>query len=141
MRKRTRSRELALQILYQADLREGELKKILPDFWKDNPVPDDVSEFTERLVHGTLTHKKLIDKKIQKYAENWTLERMAVIDRNILRMASFEMLYMDDVPPKVSINEAVDIAKKYGDEQSGSFVNGILDKILNAEVTHAKRSS
>jgi transcription antitermination factor NusB len=134
MRKRTRSRELALQMLYQADLMASEPAKILKSFWKSHVVPEDIKEFAERLVQGAHAHTQLIDKIIEKYAENWTLGRMAVIDRNIIRMSSFEMLYMDDIPPKVSINEAVELAKKYGDEQSGSFVNGILDKIFNAEV-------
>ncbi|MBI2870846.1 MAG: transcription antitermination factor NusB [Candidatus Omnitrophica bacterium] len=139
MRKRTRARELALQILYQMDIRQGDVNEILADFWAHNEVPKDVHDFSEKLAQGVLTHQKLIDKIIRDYAENWSLNRMAVIDRNIIRMAAFELLYMDDIPPKVSINEAVDLAKKFGDEQSGSFVNGILDKIFTAEVKGAKQ--
>jgi N utilization substance protein B len=88
-----------------------------------------IKEFAISLARGTLEHIKTIDAAISSHAQNWHLERMAVIDRNIMRMACYELLYVNDIPAKVSINEAVDLAKKYGDTESGKFVNGILDKI------------
>ena len=85
--------------------------------------------FAEPLIRGTLEHQAELDERIKQYAKNWDLHRMAVVDRNILRLAIYEMLYRDDIPPVVSINEAVDIAKKFSTEDSGKFVNGILDKV------------
>ena len=85
--------------------------------------------FAEPLIRGTLEKLTELDGKIQHYAKNWDLGRMAVVDRNILRLAIYEMLYREDIPPVVSINEAVDIAKKFSTDESGRFVNGILDKV------------
>jgi len=140
MRKRTRSREFALQILYQADIRHEDIKSILGDFWKSQSqvseeLETSIMEFAESLAQGTQENIKHIDTTISSYAQNWQLERMAVIDRNIMRMSCYELLFLDDVPPKVSINEAVDLAKKYGDLESGKFVNGILDKINKKEIS------
>ena len=138
MRKRTRSRELALQILYQVDVRKDNIDEFIADFWENQTASDDtpddsVMEFSTTLVNGTLKNLVQIDEYITSYAENWQLSRMAVIDRNIMRMGVFELLYLEDMPPKVAINEAVELAKKYGDTESGKFVNGILDKINKKE--------
>ena len=138
MRKRTRSRELALQILYQVDVRKDNIDEFIADFWEnqtasDDTLDDSVMEFSTTLVDGTLKNLVQIDEYITSYAENWQLSRMAVIDRNIMRMGVFELLYLEDMPPKVAINEAVELAKKYGDTESGKFVNGILDKINKKE--------
>ncbi len=134
MRKRTQARECALKILYQIDMVEGSLDQVFPSFWEAHPAPDDVREFTERLVRGTRDHLNEIDQKIIQYTENWKLNRMAVVDRNILRFAVYELLFVDEIPPKVTINEAVNIAKKYSQDEAGKFVNGILDKINHTEV-------
>ena len=133
MRKRTQARECALKILYQMDMADIPLDEILPSFWEFYPAPDEVREFTERLVFGTREHLAQIDQKINQYAEHWELKRMAVVDRNIMRFAVYELLFMDDIPPKVTINEAVNIAKKYSQEEAGKFVNGVLDKIHHTE--------
>ena len=85
--------------------------------------------FAEPMIRGTLENQDEIDERIKRHARNWDLHRMAVVDRNVLRLAIFEMLHRDDIPPVVSINEAVDIAKKFSTEDSGKFVNGILDKV------------
>ena len=95
--------------------------------------------FADKLIRGVLEHRPDLDKKIQEHAQNWNLNRMAVVDRNILRLAIYEMLYRDDIPPIVSINEAVDVAKKYSTQDSGKFVNGILDKI-KGELTRPPRA-
>lgn len=132
MRKRTRSREFSLQILYQMDITHDDCDLALENFWQshqDEDISDELKEFTSRLVKGTKEHLEQIDKNISQHATNWELERMAVIDRNILRMGGFELLFCEDIPPKVSINEAVDLAKKYSEADSGKFVNAILDKI------------
>lgn len=130
MRRRTKARECALKVLYQTEMTKDNYSDSLRMFWETEPHAEDaVREFAGQLVKGVKDNIKEIDETISKYATNWQINRMAVVDRNILRIATFEMLYVDDIPPKVSINEAVDIAKKYGDTNSGKFVNGILDKI------------
>jgi transcription antitermination factor NusB len=134
MRKRTRARECALKILYTIDITKDEPKKCIDAFWQNNEdVEMAVREFASSLVAGVSKNRSMIDKVISDYATNWELKRMAVTDRNILRFATYELLFMKDIPPKVSINEAIDIAKKYGDRDSGKFVNGILDKINQTE--------
>jgi len=132
MRKRSLSRELALQVLYQIDITRDLYTTTLENFWKmdhENDISDEIKAFTEDLVKGVSDNIKAIDAKIAGYATNWELTRMAVVDRNILRMAGFELVFRKDIPPKVAINEAVELAKKYSGVASGKFVNGILDKI------------
>jgi len=132
MRKRTRSREFALQILYQMDITGDNYEVSLSNFWESHAeenIVEEVKIFTSELVRGVADNLGLIDKKVSQYATNWQLERMAVVDRNILRMGCHELTSRDDIPPKVSINEAVDLAKKYSGIEAGKFVNAILDKI------------
>jgi N utilization substance protein B len=93
-----------------------------------------VDPFLKRLVLGVLEHGRELDRLIEQYLENWRLDRINMIDRNILRMALFELLYCEEIPPKVTINEAIDLGKRYGSEESGSFINGILDRIQNEVV-------
>ncbi|MBN2096932.1 MAG: transcription antitermination factor NusB, partial [Candidatus Omnitrophica bacterium] len=101
--------------------------------WPGHRVEKSIKEFAVQLVQGTLKNLGQIDELISKYAQNWQLKRMAVIDRNILRLGCFELLFLEEVPPKVAINEAVELAKRYGDSDSSKFVNGILDKINKEE--------
>ena len=132
MRKRTVSREFALQILYQLDITRDTPEAALENFWSSRSqeaIEAELKEFTSKLVKGVASNMDEIDKKISKYAANWQLKRMAVVDRNIMRMGCFEILYCDDIPPKVSINEAVDLAKKFSGVEAGKFVNAILDKV------------
>jgi len=134
MRKRTQGRESALQILYQHELNPTDLEILFRNFWSQFPeISGEVKAFAESLVRGTLRYEREIDEVISKYTENWDLRRMAVIDRSILRFACYELLYCGDIPPKVTINEAVNIAKKFSQHDSGKFVNGILDKINHTE--------
>jgi N utilization substance protein B len=151
---RREARERAVQFLFQYDLNRSEdLDQALNHFWesqrssaladekgnakwgqKTELAPQTTDEaavrlFAEPLIRGTLERQNELDEQIKKYAKNWDLHRMAVVDRNVLRLAIFEMLYRYDIPPIVSINEAVDIAKKFSTEDSGKFVNGILDKV------------
>ena len=135
MRKRSVARESALKILYQMEMTGREPSEALPAFWQQEPDhPQDVRDFAARLVEGIHAHMPEIDGKLGEYAANWQLSRMAVIDRNVLRIGLFELKFAADIPPKVAINEAVDLAKKYGDHDSGKFVNGILDKVHKREI-------
>jgi len=131
LRKRTQARECALKILYQVDIAGQNLKDAVDSFWLNFEADSDKSlvDFVDILVKGVAENLQAIDAKIISFAKNWQISRMAVIDRNILRLATFELLFLEDIPPKVSINEAIELAKKYGDKDSGKFVNGILDKI------------
>lgn len=137
MRKRTLSRECALQILYQLEINKDDLPSVLADFWSQNGIDADTSvrEFADSLVTGTRENIAKLDEVISKCADNWQISRMAVVDRNILRLATYEMLFIEDIPPKVSINEAIELAKKYGDTESNKFVNGVLDKIKKTEAS------
>ena len=139
--KRRQARELATQFLYQHDLGGGAVDEALAYFWQtQEDVADQTRKFAEELIRGTVEHRADIDDKIKKYTEHWELQRIAAVDRNILRLAIFEMLYRDDIPPVVSINEAVDIAKKFSTRESGAFVNGILDR-LRADLTRPARTA
>ncbi len=130
MRRRTRAREYALQLLYQVDVtRADPTEQLIEEFWTYHQVPDDVKRFATQLVQGTLRHQEEIDRLIAEHANNWRLTRMAVVDRNILRLGTYELRYVEDVPPKVCLNESVELAKRFGDEESSKFVNGILDAI------------
>jgi transcription antitermination protein NusB len=151
---RREARERAVQFLFQHDLNPLEdLDAALDHFWESQhlaalteaekraalkeghePSPPGAEEaavrvFADPLIRGTIEHRALIDERIQRQVKNWALHRIAVVDRNVLRLAIYEMLHRDDIPPVVSINEAVDIAKKFSTAESGKFVNGILDKI------------
>jgi len=128
--KRRQARELAAQFLYQNDISAGPLGEALELFWQTQAdVGDATRKFADELIHGCVEQRAVIDEKIKKYTEHWELERIAAVDRNILRLAIYEMLFRDDIPPVVSINEAVDIAKKFSTRESGAFVNGILDRL------------
>jgi N utilization substance protein B len=131
MGRRRKARELALQLLYELDLRgEAAPGATLDDFWlRQAEVPEDVRSFAEALVRGTKAQQDKIDELIGRFAERWDLDRMAVVDRNILRAGIFELLWGAEVPPKVAINEALDIARKFSTEESTRFINGLLDRV------------
>jgi len=132
MRKRTQAREFALQVLYQIDITGDNYQQALDNFWQ-NSTPEEISnevkDFTGELVKGAAENLPKIDGKITQYATNWQLERMAFVDRNILRLGCYELIFRSDIPPKVAINEAVDLAKRFSGPEAGKFVNAILDKI------------
>ena len=129
MATRREAREWAIQLLFQLDLNPDDLDRTLSMFWDGKKTDDKAREFAESLVRGVRENYSRIDGIIKKYAEHWDIGRMSVIDRNVLRMAIYEMLFCDDIPHVVSINEAVDIAKYFSSSESGKFVNGILDQI------------
>lgn len=130
MRKRTRARELALKILYQFDIRKEDIFDLIDKFFQHNEVKKEIEKFTREIVIGCEENIKKIDNEIESYSQNWSIDRMPIVDRNILRLSIFELIYRDDIPSKVSINEAIELAKKYSDKKSSKFVNGILDKVF-----------
>ena len=133
MRSRSKAREIALCLLYQIEIIKAEPKQVIQTYFELSPHKQEVVDFCSQLVQGTLEKQAFIDELIKKHIENWDIKRLAVIDRNILRMACFELMYLDDIPPKVSINEAIELAKRFGDIDSPRFVNGIVDKIYKIE--------
>jgi transcription antitermination protein NusB len=134
LRKRRRSRELALQALYQSEITKEDLTQAFPQLLEHFSPDEEKDEFAERIVAGVRKHGKQIDRLIERYSENWRLDRMPIIDRSILRMAIYELLYCEEIPPKVTLNEAIDLGKHYGTEDSGSFINGILDRVQNEAI-------
>jgi N utilization substance protein B len=128
--KRRKAREIALQFLYQ--LEQNAASDPTPfevDFWAHHPVDEETREFASSLVHGAKRQQPLLDKRIAESTEHWDLERLAVVDRNLLRLAVYELLFEPGVPGKVAINEAIEIAKKFGTADSSRFINGVLDRI------------
>jgi transcription antitermination protein NusB len=128
--RRRKAREVALQFLYQLD-QHGETDPTSHEveFWSRHPVDDETRAFASALVHGTTSRHTQVDEIIAQYAEHWDLDRMAVVDRNILRLAVYELLDDHAVPPKVAINEAIEISKKFGTQESSRFINGVLDRV------------
>lgn len=118
-------------MLFQLDLVRIGVDEAIKAFWKtQEELPsEDTRDFCEELVRGAIEHHEEIDRFVEETSSNWRLSRMPVVDRNVLRMAVYEMLYRDDIPTTVTINEAIDVGKKFGSEDSGAFINGILDKI------------
>ncbi|MGB2692393.1 MAG: transcription antitermination factor NusB [Thermodesulfobacteriota bacterium] len=138
---RRQARELALQFLYQFDsLKESssgseDVGELLSLFWDENDIPcdADTKEFSSTLVMGSCSNLPRIDEILTSYSDHWRLKRMPTIDRNILRIAIYELLYLSNIPSPVTINEAVELGKRFGTEESGAFINGILDKIKEAK--------
>jgi len=135
VKKRTRARELGLQFLYQIDLLGQGVLEDLDNFLRAEEKDAETCRFARRLVQGAHEHHAQIDAEIQGVAQNWQISRMAVIDRNVLRLAAYELLFCDDIPPKVAINEAIELGKRYSTSNSGAFINGILDKIKNRDTS------
>ncbi len=129
MGNRHKAREFTLQILYAIDISESEVQEVLRYFWDSLTSPPEVRAFASQLVDGVLDNQNHIDAVISKYSEHWAIDRMTSVDRNILRMAVYELLFLSDIPHSVTINEAVEVGKKFGSDESGAFVNGILDRI------------
>lgn len=125
---RHEGRTLAVQFLFQRDINTGDLDDALKQFWSDHPVSAKVRSFAEDLIRGVEAHREGLDRRLQGYADHWDLHRMGGVDRNVMRVALFEMMHRPDIPPVVSINEAVELAKELSSDESGRFVNGILDR-------------
>ena len=140
MRNRTLSREFAVQILYQIEANPEDLDFAFQSFWQNHAeVKEDIQIFTQELVKGTVEHLKELDPIIESAVDNWDLKRVAILDKNIIRLGTYELCYRSDIPPKVAINEAVNLAKKFSQEESGKFVNGVLDRIHHTR-SHTQNS-
>ncbi len=127
------ARETALQVLFQRDLTKEPLNTIseVQRWAAEFVVPESSRDFAQELVDGTIAHQEDIDRTIASYAQDWTISRMANVDRNVIRLATYEILYRPDIPGRVSLNEAIELAKRFGGEESAKFVNGILDRIVD----------
>ncbi len=143
---RREGREAAIQYLYQLDLNGRQLSALPQDFWAlrvsstQVEPPKKLRVYAEEIVYGVNSHLEELDQRIKRYAANYELHRIAAVDRNILRVAIYEMLFCPEIPPVVSINEAIEIAKRYGSDESGRFVNGILDRV-RAEIPRDARKA
>jgi transcription antitermination protein NusB len=136
------AREAAVQFLYQLDTHKpADVEKALEEFWRQNDSKQNVRDFANDLLRGTLEKKTEIDAKITSLADNWDFARLAVVDRNILRLALYEMLFRTEIPPVVSINEAIEIAKKFSSAESGKFVNGLLDRVKKDLLRPARQAA
>jgi N utilization substance protein B len=138
---RRRAREHALQMLFQIDVTGAGPEEVFREFWRDHPVGAEMRLFAEALVMGVHADRRELDRWIVGSAEHWRIERMAVVDRNVLRMAVHEMLTESAPPPAVVIDEAIEVARRFGSEESGAFVNGVLDDIRKRIEGGAARSS
>ena len=135
-------REAAIQFLYQYDAHKpANIEEALTGFWKQTEEPQNVRDFANDLLRGVLEKRPEVDAKIRTLADNWDFERLAVVDRNILRLAVYEMLFRPEIPPVVSINEAIEIAKKFSTAESGSFVNGLLDRVKKDLLRPARQAA
>lgn len=129
MTRRRRARSLALQLLYALDISPADKTEVEELFWEGKKTNQEVKEFAQILVKGTRKNLPRIDLLISRHADNWKLDRLSSVDRNILRLATYELLYCEDIPPAVSIDEAIELARAYSTLDSPAFVNGVLDKI------------
>ena len=129
MSQRHKAREYALQGLYMYEVSKSSIDNIIEFEWVDDDISKNTKEFTVQLIEGVISNLENIDSVIKDYSKNWKFERISVIDKSILRIAIFEMLFMEDIPPAVTINECIDLGKTFGGENSGQFINGILDAV------------
>jgi N utilization substance protein B len=129
MGRRRKARELAIQLLYQCDLGKTAPEETMALFWEHFRVEIKVQEFCRQLVLGTVDRLAVIDELLGEASDHWSLGRMSVVDRNILRLATYELLDRPDIPPSVSINEAIEIAKRYSTPDAAVFINGVLDRV------------
>jgi N utilization substance protein B len=137
MGERHKAREYALHGLYMYETVGSSVDTILSLTWVDDPIQGETRNFFENIVRGTIEHISQIDDLIRKYCRNWSFERIAAVDKAILRLSVYGMLYHDDLPPAITINEGIELGKKFGGENSGHFINGILDAINKQEPTRS----
>jgi N utilization substance protein B len=129
---RSTAREAALQMLYAVETTKTSAARVIDDFWREAPADDaDERSYADELVHGVTESLSRLDEVIRAASQNWRLERMARVDRNVLRLGAFELLNRSEVPRAVILDEAVEVAKRFGNEDSGAFVNGVLDRIAD----------
>ena len=131
MATRRRGREAALQLLYALEITHADVEEVLASSWAHALTAARTREFTGALLRGVTACRDEIDALIREWSANWSLERIGLVERNILRFAIYELLFMPEIPPNVTINEAIEVAKRYGAEDAPAFINGILDRIKN----------
>jgi N utilization substance protein B len=129
MHQRRKAREVALQVLYTMDILGSNITEVIDLFWSNFEASQEARDFSTVLIEGTWQHRHQIDDLIASCSEHWSLTRMSKVDKAILRMAVYELQHCQDIPPKVTLNEAIDLGKLYGSENSGAFINGILDAL------------
>ena len=127
---RHESRTLAVQFLFQRDFNQGDLEEALGDFWPEHKAGPKVRQFAEELIRGVESERAGLDEQLTRFAANWEVKRMGAVDRNVMRLALYEMNFRPDIPPVVSVNEAVELAKELSSDEAGRFVNGLLDRAL-----------
>jgi NusB antitermination factor len=129
------AREITLQVLFQLDFTKDnpDLDRMAELWGEEFAVPKSSIAFAQELIRGTVEHLAEIDRKIAVLSEGWAVERMANVDRNIMRLAAYEIFYRDDIPERVSINEGIELAKRFGSEESAKFINGILDHLVSSK--------
>ncbi len=142
MGKRRKSRELTLQLLYQYEIRKEPPEKLLKQFWEEkSKLNKDIRAFSEEIFMGTLEHVEKIDQVISELSLHWKLSRLSLVDKNILRFAIYEICFRDDIPPKVTVDEAIEVSRKYSGDDAGSFINGILDNLLKDKELYLEKIS
>jgi N utilization substance protein B len=129
MGQRRKAREETLRILFRLEFENTQAEKTLNQYWENKKASEEIKEYSNWLVNGIISNQSKIDNIIQQISEHWRISRMALVDRNILRMAVFELLYEENIAPAIIINEAIEIAKKYSGDEAATFVNGVLDAI------------
>jgi len=135
MRQRSKGRSLALQYLYQMDIRKEESTiEMLTEFFLNAEAEESHQDFARKILDGVYKNREKLDIVISECLTNWDINRISIVDKNILRIATFELIYAMDVPAKVAVNEAIDLGKSFGSKDSGSFINGVLDKILKTKL-------
>lgn len=138
---RRQAREYALQGLYMYEISGTPVEDLIAIGWAETPVPDNIREFSVTLIEGSIRHISEIDKIINKHSKNWKFERLTAVDKSILRMSIFALLYLRDIPPAVSINEGIELGKIYGGESSGQFINGILDAVRKHDLEEEEQKN
>lgn len=131
---RRKAREYALQGLYMHEVSETPVETLIKLEWAENPIPDPIREFAVALIEGSISNIRIIDELIIKYSKNWKFERLSAVDKSILRISIYAMMFLKDIPVAVTINEGIELGKIYGGESSGQFINGILDAVRKHEL-------
>ena len=138
---RRKAREYALQGLYMYEISGTPVEDLIAIGWAETPVPDNIRELSVTLIEGSIRDISEIDKIINKHSKNWKFERLTAVDKSILRMSIFSLLYLRDIPPAVSINEGIELGKIYGGESSGQFINGILDAVRKHDLEEEEQKN
>lgn len=139
MKNRRKARENAIKILYQLEMSGYSIEDCIKIYWEGNEEKEEIKDYSNYIARGVSAHIKDIDNKIQSLSKNWLLDRMHKVDKAILRLSAFELLFSQDVPYKVAIDEALELAKKFGTDESKKFINGILDKFYKEYVNKDKK--